>query len=121
MPLCSVCLASTHTEGIKTVHANYSAGHLLFVPCLTFELKWYRLVSRRHWHRFYICCIFGWRLCCHPCLLAFLFFLFVFLCLLRRFLVYTSSVLRGAPYTFFLYIKFHLLIKKKEDTGITDS
>jgi hypothetical protein len=28
--------------------------------------------------------------------------------------VYTSSVLRGAPYTFFfLYIKFHLLIKKK--------
>jgi hypothetical protein len=27
--------------------------------------------------------------------------------------VYTSSVLRGAPYAFFLYIKFHLLIKKK--------
>jgi len=25
--------------------------------------------------------------------------------------VYTSSVLRGAPYAFFLYIKFHLLIK----------
>jgi hypothetical protein len=51
----------------------------------------------------------------HPCLLAFLIFLFVFLCLLRRFLVYTSSVLRGAPYAFFfLYIKFHLLIKKKD-------
>jgi hypothetical protein len=29
--------------------------------------------------------------------------------------VYTSSVLRGAPYAFFfLYIKFHLLIKKKD-------
>jgi hypothetical protein len=27
--------------------------------------------------------------------------------------MYTSSVLRGAPYAFFLYIKFHLLIKKK--------
>jgi len=49
---------------------------------------------------------------CYPCLLAFLIFLFVFLCLLRRFLVYTSSVLRRAPYAFF--IKFHLLIKKKK-------
>jgi hypothetical protein len=40
--------------------------------------------------------IFGrWSLC-HPCLLAILIFLLVFLCLFRHFLVYTSSVLRGA-------------------------
>jgi len=60
--------------------------------------------------RFFMRCIFGRRLFCLPCVLAFLIFLFVFLCLLKRFLVYTSSVLRGALYAF---IKFHLLIKKK--------
>jgi len=76
-------------------------------------LKTWRIRWRILLHRFYICCIFGRRLFCHLCLLAFLIFLFVFLCLLRRFLVYTSSVLRGASYAFF-FIKFHLLSKKKE-------
>jgi hypothetical protein len=33
---------------------------------------------------------------CHLCRLAFLIFLFVFLFLVRCFLLYTSSVLRGA-------------------------
>jgi len=59
---------------------------------------------------FFIRCIFGRMHFCLPCVLAFLIFLFVFLCILRRFLVYTFNVLRGAPYAF---IKFHLLIKKK--------
>jgi len=80
----------------------------------TWSIPWRILL-----HRFYICCIFGRRLFCHPCLIAFLIFLFVFLYLLRRFLVYTSSVLRGAPYAFFLYIEFHLLIKKKKAYQIT--
>jgi hypothetical protein len=71
-------------------------------------LKTWRIRWRILLHRFYICCIFGRRLFCHLCLLAFLIFLFVFLYLLRRFLVYTSSVLRGPPYTF---IKFYSLIK----------
>jgi hypothetical protein len=44
----------------------------------------------------FVCCIFGRWPFCHPCRLAFLIFLFVFLCLLRRFLVYTSSVFRDA-------------------------
>jgi hypothetical protein len=67
-------------------------------------LKTWRIPWRILLHRFYICCIFERRLFCHPCLLAFLIFLFVFLCLLRRFLVYTSSVLRGAPYAFFFFL-----------------
>jgi hypothetical protein len=46
--------------------------------------------------RSFVCCIFGRWPFCHPCRLDFLIFLFVFLCLLRHFLVYTSSVLRGA-------------------------
>jgi hypothetical protein len=71
-------------------------------------LKTLRIPWRIFLLRFFIRCIFGRRLFCFPCVLAFLIFLFVFLCLLRRFLVYTSSVLRGAPYAF---IKFHLLIK----------
>jgi len=33
--------------------------------------------------------------------------------------VYTSSVLRGAPYAFF--IKFHLLIKKKKKTFLDNT
>jgi len=76
-------------------------------------LKTLRIPWRILLHNFYICCIFGRKLFCHLCLLAFLIFLFVFLCLLKRFLVYTFSVLRGAPYTFFII--FHLLIKNKSD------
>jgi hypothetical protein len=72
-------------------------------------LKTWRIPWRILLLRFFIRCIFGRRLFCFLCVLAFLIFLFVFLCLLRRFLVYTSSVLGGAPYAF---IKFHLLIKK---------
>jgi hypothetical protein len=70
-------------------------------------LKTWRIPWRILLLRFFIRCIFGRRLFCLPCLLAFLIFLFVFLYLLRRFLVYTSSVLRGVPYAF---IKFHTYI-----------
>jgi hypothetical protein len=76
-------------------------------------LKTWRIRWRILLHRFYICCIFGRRLFCHPCLIAFLIFLFVFLYLLRRFLVYTSSVLRGAPHTFFYKISFTYQKKRK--------
>jgi hypothetical protein len=60
---------------------------------------------------FFICCIFRRRLFCHPCQLAILIFLFVFLCLLRRFLVYIFSVLRGVPYAFY---KISFTYKKKK-------
>jgi len=74
-------------------------------------LKTWRILWRILLHRFYICCIFGRRLFCLPCLLAFLIFLFAFLCLLWRFFVYTSSVHRGAPYVFFYKISFTYIKK----------
>jgi hypothetical protein len=76
-------------------------------------LKTWRIPWRISLPRFFICCIFGRRPFCLPRLLAFLIFLFVFHCLLRRFLVYTSNVFRGAPYAFYK-ISFTYKKKKKE-------
>jgi len=49
-----------------------------------------------------------------PVSISFSDFLFVFLCLLRCFLVYTSSVLRGAPYAFY---KISFTYQKKKKKG----
>jgi hypothetical protein len=43
-----------------------------------------------------VSCIFGRWPFCHLCRLTFLIILFVFLCLIRRFLVYIFSVLKSA-------------------------
>lgn len=76
-------------------------------------LKTWRIPWRILLLRFYICCIFGRGLFCHPCPLAFLIFLFVFLCPLRRFRVYTSSVLRRRLTLFYIY-KISFINKKKK-------
>jgi hypothetical protein len=75
-------------------------------------LKTWRIPWRILLHRFYICCIFRRRLFCHPCLLAFLIFLFVFFAVLGVSLCILPVYLKGLTF-FFLYIKFHLLINKK--------
>jgi len=73
-------------------------------------LKTWRIPWRVLLLRFFLCCIFGRRLFCHPCLLVSLIFLFVFLYLLRCFLVYTSSVLR----CFFACYKMSFTYQKKK-------
>jgi hypothetical protein len=84
-------------------------------------LKTWRIPWRILLLRFFLCCIFGRKLFCHPCLLVSLIFLFVFLCLLRCFLVYTSSVLRGASYAFYKISFTYKKKKKKSNKTILGS
>jgi len=92
--LCLGCFFSFSSIAFSLVYCRYTKGRLTLLIKPGYYLLKKRDPRRIFYLRFSILCIFGeWLFCLH-CSLVLLIFLFVFLFLDRRFLLYTSSVLR---------------------------